>query len=95
MSQIQAKHIRSFVLANLAGPLAANGLTPATVPDDFDLLTEGVIDSLGIVELIASVEQHFEIQVDFEDLDPELMTVVGPFCRYIEEKCSLANRQVS
>ncbi|MFQ5792389.1 MAG: GNAT family N-acetyltransferase [Acidobacteriota bacterium] len=88
MNRVLAKEVRSLVLAHLETPLAANGLHPRDVPDDFDLLTGGVIDSLGFVELLAAVEQHFGIQIDFEDLDPENLTVIGPFCRYIEEKSS-------
>jgi len=66
--------------------LAAQGLKADDIPDDFDLLTKGVVDSLGILELIANVEEHFEITIDFEDLTPENLTIVGPFCRYVEQK---------
>ncbi len=86
MNHVMAKDVRSFLLSNLGGPLASLGLDPKDVPDDFDLLTRGVIDSLGIIELIAAVEQHFGMQLDFADLDPEELTVIGPLCRYIEQR---------
>ncbi len=91
MNPVLAKEVRSFVLNMLEGPLAAKGLNPENVPDEFDLLTEGVIDSLGLVELIAAVEEHFHIRIDFEDLYPENLTVIGPFSRYIETKSSTLN----
>ena len=86
MSHVTAQDVRSVLLLHLQIPLAARGLKPDEVPDHFDLLTEGVLDSLGIVELIAVVEKCFDLQIDFEDLDPENLTIVGPFCRYIESK---------
>ena len=92
MSSILVEEIRSFVLARLATPLAAKRLTPQDVPDDFDLLIEGVIDSLGIVELIVAVQEQFGIEIDFEDLDAEDLTIVGPLCRYIEEKSGSAEK---
>ena len=86
MKKVSVEEVRSFVLAKVQTGLAANGLTPQAVPDDFDLLVEGVVDSMGLIELITAVEQNFEIRIDFEDLDPEDLTVIGPFCRYIELK---------
>ncbi len=86
MNRVSAEQVRSFVLARLDGPLTAKSLTPRDVPDDFDLLTQGVIDSLGIVEMISAVEEQFSIEVDFEDLDAEDLTIIGPLCRYIAGK---------
>lgn len=86
MKKVSVEEVRTFVLAKLQTRLAANGLTPQAVPDDFDLLVEGVVDSMGLIELITAVEQNFEVRIDFEDLDPEDLTVIGPFCRYIELK---------
>jgi acyl carrier protein len=86
VNSLSAERIRSFVLDRLEAPLAATRLDPRTVPDDFDLLTQGVIDSLGIVELISAVEHQFGIEVDFQDLDAEDLTIIGPLCRYIARR---------
>ena len=93
MSRVMAEDVRSFVLTRLAGPLRAKGLTVQDVPDDFDLLTEGVIDSFGIVELISSVLEAFGSDVDFEGLNAEDLTIIGSFCRYVAEKSVPVNRQ--
>jgi acyl carrier protein len=79
-----AGHVRALVLGELVEPLAALDLEPAAVPDDFDLLHEGVIDSLGLLEMIAAVEDEFGIEIDFEQLAADELTVLGPFCRYVE-----------
>jgi acyl carrier protein len=88
MNPVTAQDVRSVLLAQLVGPLSARGLRPEQVPDHFDLLTEGILDSMGIVEVIGAIEQHFQIQIDFEDLDPENLTIVGPFCEYIQARCA-------
>ncbi|MDH3601116.1 MAG: acyl carrier protein [Candidatus Tectomicrobia bacterium] len=91
MNGVAVEAVRSFMLDRLEGPLAAKRLTPRDVPDNFDLLTEGIIDSLGIVELISAVEDQFDIEIDFEDLNAEELTIVGPFCRYIAKKSGDSN----
>ena len=80
---LTAGDVRAFVVADLADALRENGIDPATVGDDFDLLTSGVIDSFGILELIADVNDHFGIEIDFEELDPEGLTIVGQFSAYV------------
>lgn len=78
--------IRDFVLKRFESPLRKLGLTPAAVPDDFDLLDRGVIDSFGLIELVVEVSEEFELELDFDDLDPEGLTKVGPFSRYVAER---------
>jgi acyl carrier protein len=80
-----AEMVRALVLDELIEPLAALDLEPADVPDDFDLLHEGVIDSLGLLEMIAAVEERFGLEIDFEELSADELTIVGPFCRYVEQ----------
>jgi acyl carrier protein len=86
VSRVAAGEVRAFILDRLQDQLEAKGLSLSSVPDDFDLLTEGVIDSMGIVELIVALEQQLGTCLDFEELDPENLTIIGPLCRYIEEK---------
>jgi acyl carrier protein len=59
---------------------------PGELPDSFDLLSEGVVDSLGILEMVSAVEEKFGIEVDLEDIDPDDLTRVEPFCRYVATK---------
>src|SRR6266576_3213941 len=92
MMVVSAEDIRSLVLEKLQPSLNAKGLSAEDVPDNFDLLTEGVIDSMGILQLIVEVEARFGITVDFEELDPENLTVIGPFCRHIAKKSLTVNR---
>jgi acyl carrier protein len=86
MSEVSAEEVRRLVLEGLAEPLGRMGLRPDEVPDDFDLLTSGLIDSFGLVELITDVEERFGLELDFEQLDPEGLTVIGTFSRYVERE---------
>lgn len=83
MSLVSPEEVRAFVLEQLVEPLKAKSLEPHDVPDNFDLLTEGVIDSLGILEMVSALEERFGLEVDFEDLDPDDLTKLGPFSSYV------------
>jgi len=93
MKRVTADEAKRFVVAQLVHPIAAKGLIPENLPDNFDLLTEGIIDSLGFVDLVVALERYFDIKVDFSGLDPENLTVLGPISQYIAEKSGVASSQ--
>jgi acyl carrier protein len=78
--------VREFLLAHVGDRLGAIGLDPGHVPDDLDLVAEGILDSLGLVELIGALEDRFGVELDFEGLDADSFAVVGPFARHISEQ---------
>jgi acyl carrier protein len=80
--------VRYFLLNYFSTTIAAIGLKAEDLDDDFDLLKAGVVDSLGVIEMISAVEQHFKIIVDFERLDPEEIAVLGAFSRFVAENAS-------
>jgi len=86
MSLYHDKEVRKYLVNRYASQLQSRGLGAESLPDDFDLLQEGIIDSLGIMELVTDVESHFGHPVDFEELDAEKMTVVGPLVLHITRK---------
>jgi len=53
------------------------------VPDTFDLLSEGIVDSLGLMELITALGEKVGFEIDFDGLDAEELTIVGPLARYV------------
>jgi acyl carrier protein len=57
--------IKQFVLEEFLPDVSTHELGV-----DHDLLADGVIDSLGVLKLIAWVEDHFELAVDDTALDP-------------------------
>ncbi|MEJ7824185.1 MAG: acyl carrier protein [Solirubrobacteraceae bacterium] len=78
-----AADVRAFVLAELAPALEDAGIAAGDVGDELDLIDARIIDSLGMLEVIAAVEAHFGLDIDFEELDPEQLSAVGPFSRFV------------
>lgn len=53
---------------------------------DLDLLEEGLIDSLGIVELIVAIEDNFGITLSPSEFDKEDLATVNKILHILEEK---------
>ena len=87
---VSASDVRVALLEALADPLSAIGMTVDDVPDDLDLLQNGVVDSLGLVGLLAEVEERFDIELDYDDLPIEDLARVGPLSRHIERQTALS-----
>jgi len=80
-------NVRIFVVDFLNRKLKDRGRGPLNdLPDDYDLLLSGTLDSLAFVEMMMAAGEHFDGEIDFEDLDPEKMTVVGPLCTFVSEQ---------
>jgi len=90
MRHVSAEQVRAFILDELGEPLHRLGFSAEQVSDDFDLHDSGVIDSFGLIELISAIEERFDLQVDFEELDPEKLTLIGPLARFIDEQSAPA-----
>ena len=88
MSVVRAGEVKEFIASNLAGALRENHITADELTDGLDLMKKGIIDSIGLINLISAIEDHFQIMVDFEDMDADDFTVIGPLCRYIEERAT-------
>lgn len=86
MSVVVAGEVRGFILAHLAGSIQENEIPEGEITEDFDLMERGIIDSIGFIHLVSAIEEHFGIEVDFEDMDTEVLTILGSICRYIEER---------
>jgi acyl carrier protein len=86
MTEATAAEIQEFILSGLDDPLRAKGLTRANVPAAFDLLLEGMIDSFGVVELIATLEERYGLEFDLDELDTDDLTRVGPLSEYVARK---------
>lgn len=85
MNACKAGDIRKFIIRRYSEQFSASGMPLDAVPEDYDLMVAGVIDSLGLIQMITAVEEEFNLEIDFEGLDANEMTIIGPFCRYVEE----------
>lgn len=59
-------------------------VSAADLDIDHDLLAGGVIDSLGLLKLIAWVEQHFDLTVQDDDLNPDNFRSVNAIDKFVE-----------
>jgi acyl carrier protein len=48
-----------------------------------DLIESGLIDSLGLVELLVAIEREFGVSFDLEELEPENFRSVGRIAELI------------
>jgi acyl carrier protein len=62
----------------------ANGREGDIQPDD-DLLANGVIDSLGILQLVQFVEQKFSFQIPDEDVVIDNFRSITALTEYLEK----------
>lgn len=83
MTTIDAREVKAFLVQHYADSFEAVGITDDSVDDSFDLMLEGIIDSLGVVEMVSAVEERFQITLDLGDIDPEDLTRIGPFSNYV------------
>lgn len=82
MSETNGIHppIRAFLL-NKFPQAKKRALT-----DDLMLLESGIIDSLGVLDLVQFLEEHFRIKVDDEDLTPENFGTLQGMVSLVEQK---------
>ena len=79
MEQVKLS-IRSYITENfLFG--AGRGLDDAT-----SLLDTGVIDSTGVLELVAFLEKHFAIKIGDEELLPDNLDSIAKIAAFLSRK---------
>lgn len=87
MSSPKTQHVRAMLLDVVNRRLKElNREQIADLPDGYNLMSSGLIESLYLIELMSDVSEHFGREIDFAELDPEEMTIVGPLCAFITEQ---------
>ncbi|MFD7656314.1 phosphopantetheine-binding protein [Actinosynnema sp. NPDC059797] len=72
--------IKRFVVTGFAPDL-----TPDQLPSDLDLLDSGVVDSLGLLRLIAWVGERYDIPVGERDISPAQFSSVEAIEAFVRE----------
>ncbi|MGA2531545.1 MAG: acyl carrier protein [Candidatus Aminicenantales bacterium] len=52
------------------------------------LVDAGIIDSMGVLELISHLEQHYHIKVNDDELVPENLDSIASIRAFLEKKVS-------
>jgi acyl carrier protein len=75
------QQVRTFIVENFLFGDTSRGLR------DTDLfLEQGIIDSTGVLELVAHIEETYNIKVEDEDLIPENLNSISFVTDYILRK---------
>jgi acyl carrier protein len=89
MSAVTPDGVREFLLEYLSRRLNTNERNSCDdLSEDCDIFLTGMIDSLGLLELVGAIQEFTGTEIDFDALDPEQMTIVGPLCRFVSEQVS-------
>lgn len=72
--------IRQFVMRKIAGKNER-----MSINDKDDIITAGIIDSLGIMQLVAFIEETFSIEIKDEDIVPDNFESIETISSFIEK----------
>jgi acyl carrier protein len=73
--------IEQFILTELT---QGRGIT--SIASDENLLSKGIVDSHGVMELVGFLEDRYGISVGDEDLSPENFESVQSIAAFVERK---------
>ena len=72
--------VRQFILQNFYVS------DPAALDAENSLITEGIVDSTGLLEVIAFIENEFAIQVLDEETTPDNLETIGRITAFVARK---------
>lgn len=56
------------------------------IGDDNSLVATKMLDSLGVAELIVSLENHYKVTFDSDDLTPDNLDSINTIASFLERK---------
>jgi acyl carrier protein len=74
------KEIMAFIMNDLAKD------DTLAITEDTSLLEEGIIDSTGVMELVAFLEEKFDVKVEDDEIIPDNLSSVNRVLRYLNSK---------
>jgi acyl carrier protein len=60
------------------------------VDEDYPLLAKQVIDSLGMLKLVSSIEEEFDVEIDDDDIVPDNWKTIRRIAGLVESKQAVA-----
>jgi acyl carrier protein len=84
MEQLNERELRQYVIDNF---LFGEGGSDLKNDDSF--MERGIVDSTGVLELVAFLEEKFQVTVEDEDLIPANLDSINNLLLYLKKKQSL------
>ncbi len=75
--------LEKFLISEIA---VDYGLDKKSLARDENLITQGIIDSMGILKLISFIEKTFSIKINNEEVVPENFQSLNALNEFIERK---------
>lgn len=77
---IERDSVRQFIVTNFYVP------DEHSLADDTSLLDQGIVDSTGVLELTAFIEEKFSIKVEDAEIVPDNLDTIGSILAFIARK---------
>lgn len=81
MEQQNEHELRQYVIDNFLFGQGGGGLR-----NDDSFMERGIVDSTGVLELVAFLEEKFQIKVEDEDLVPANLDSINNLLRFLKRK---------
>lgn len=75
------QQLKEYISSNLL--FSENGYP---YPDDASFLEEGIVDSVGIMELVAFIEENMHVSVEDQEITPDNFDSITKLAAYIQRK---------
>jgi acyl carrier protein len=72
-------------ISEVLARVLANGVAPADIDHDADLVNEYGIDSLQMISLLLGIEDEFDLELDYDSLQLEDLQSVRHLASYVRE----------
>ena len=64
---------------------------PESFDDDYNLIDDGILDSLAIINLVAYLEKQYQIEFGDHDIVLEHFSSVNALAKFVQHKCADRN----
>jgi acyl carrier protein len=81
MEQQHERELRQYVIDNFLF-----GQGGSELKNDDSFMERGIVDSTGVLELVAFLEEQFQVKVEDEDLIPANLDSVNNLLLYLKKK---------
>lgn len=77
------KDLEKFLLSEI---ISNSGLDKNFIAPDENLISSGIIDSMGILKLVSYLEKSFNIKIANEEIVPENFQTLNSLVQFVEIK---------